>query len=95
MLSGVQQQPNAIARALTFKPKMVIIDEPTAALAVREVESVLKRIRRMREKGITTILFSHRLNDVFGACHRIVVLRQGNVIADLDCDKTDTAELVS
>ena len=95
MLSGVQQQPNAIARALTFKPKMVIIDGPTAALAVREVESVLKRIRRMREKGITTILFSHRLNDVFGVCHWIVVLRQGNVIADLDCDKTDTAEIVS
>ncbi|MXX89074.1 MAG: sugar ABC transporter ATP-binding protein [Boseongicola sp. SB0677_bin_26] len=95
MLSGGQQQTIAIARALTFKPKLVIMDEPTAALAVREVESVLKLIDQMRAEGIATILISHRLNDVFEACERIVVLRRGNVIADLKRDKTDMAEVVS
>ena len=95
MLSGGQQQTIAIARALTFKPKLVIMDEPTAALAVREVESVLKLIDQMRTEGIATILISHRLNDVFEACGRIVVLRRGNVIADLKRDKTDMAEVVS
>ncbi len=95
MLSGGQQQTIAIARALTFKPKLVIMDEPTAALAVREVESVLKLIDQMRAEGIATILISHRLNDVFEACGRIVVLRRGNVIADLKRDKTDMAEVVS
>ena len=95
MLSGGQQQTIAIARALTFKPKLVIMDEPTAALAVREVESVLELIDQMRAEGIATILISHRLNDVFEACERIVVLRRGNVIADLKRDDTDMAEVVS
>lgn len=95
MLSGGQQQTIAIARALTFRPKLVIMDEPTAALAVREVESVLKLIEQMRTDGIATILISHRLNDVFAACGRIVVLRRGNVIADLKREETDMAEVVS
>ena len=95
MLSGGQQQTIAIARALTFKPKLVIMDEPTAALAVREVESVLKLIAQMKSDGIATILISHRLNDVFAACERIIVLRRGNVIADLKRDTTDMAEVVS
>ncbi len=95
MLSGGQQQTIAIARALTFRPKLVIMDEPTAALAVREVESVLRLIEQMRAEGIATILISHRLNDVFEACGRIVVLRRGNVIADLRRDETDMAEVVS
>lgn len=95
MLSGGQQQTIAIARALTFQPKLVIMDEPTAALAVREVESVLKLIAQMKSDGIATILISHRLNDVFAACERIIVLRRGNVIADLKRDTTDMAEVVS
>lgn len=95
MLSGGQQQTIAIARALTFKPKLVIMDEPTAALAVREVESVLNLIEQMKNDGIATILISHRLNDVFAACQRIVVLRRGNIIADLQRDTTDMAEVVS
>ena len=95
MLSGGQQQTIAIARALTFKPKLVIMDEPTAALAVREVESVLKLIHQMHKEGIAIILISHRLNDVFEACGRIVVLRRGNVIADLQRKQTDMAEVVA
>ncbi len=81
-LSGGQQQSVAIARALTFNPKLVIMDEPTAALAVREVEHVLELIRALKAQGIAVILISHRLTDVFAVCDRIVVLRQGAVIAD-------------
>jgi len=81
-LSGGQQQSVAIARALTFNPRLVIMDEPTAALAVREVEHVLDLIRNLKSQGIGAILISHRLTDVFSVCDRIVVLRQGTVIAD-------------
>jgi simple sugar transport system ATP-binding protein len=95
MFSGGQQQTVAIARALTFNPKLVIMDEPTAALAVREVESVLNLIRQMRQEGIAVILISHRLNDVFEVTDRIVVLRQGQVAADLVTRQTRMAEVVS
>lgn len=81
-LSGGQQQSVAIARALTFSPKLVIMDEPTAALAVREVEHVLDLVREMKRQGIAVILISHRLTDVFAVCDRIVALRQGQVVAD-------------
>jgi ABC-type sugar transport system ATPase subunit len=81
-LSGGQQQSVAIARALTFDPKLVIMDEPTAALAVREVEHVLELIRELRRQGIAIVLISHRLTDVFAVSDRIVALRQGQIIAD-------------
>jgi len=81
-LSGGQQQSVAIARALTFEPKLVIMDEPTAALAVREVDHVLDLIRELKRQGIAVILISHRLTDVFAVSDRIIALRQGQVIAD-------------
>jgi ABC-type sugar transport system ATPase subunit len=81
-LSGGQQQSVAIARALTFSPKLVIMDEPTAALAVREVEHVLDLVREMKRQGIAVILISHRLTDVFAVCDRVIALRQGQVVAD-------------
>jgi simple sugar transport system ATP-binding protein len=94
-LSGGQQQSVAIARALTFAPKMVIMDEPTAALAVKEVDHVLDLIRRLRDRGITVILISHRLTDVFAVTDRIVVLRQGKVETQLATEETDTSEVVA
>ena len=81
--SGGQQQTVAIARALTFNPKLVIMDEPTAALAVREVQSVLDLIRSLKAKGIGVILISHRLNDVLSVTDRIVVLNHGKAAANL------------
>jgi len=93
--SGGQQQTVAIARALTFNPKLVIMDEPTAALAVREVQSVLDLIRRLKSEGIAVILISHRLNDVLSVTDRIVVLRRGRAAADLVTSETSMNEVVS
>ena len=95
LLSGGQQQSVAIARALTFNPKLVIMDEPTAALAVREIEHVLELIRSLKAQGIAVILISHRLTDVFAVCDRIVVLRQGAVIADDRVENTSMNAVVS
>jgi simple sugar transport system ATP-binding protein len=92
--SGGQQQTVAIARALTFNPRLVIMDEPTAALAVREVQGVLDLIRRLRAEGIAVVLISHRLNDVLAVTDRIVVLRQGQVAADLVTARTTMGEIV-
>lgn len=94
-LSGGQQQSVAIARALTFSPRLVIMDEPTAALAVREVEHVLDLIRKLQTDGIAVILISHRLNDIFEVCDRIVVLRQGRVIADDPRQDTSMNDVVA
>ncbi|MDA8249870.1 MAG: ATP-binding cassette domain-containing protein [Rhodospirillales bacterium] len=94
-LSGGQQQSVAIARALTFNPKLVIMDEPTAALAVREVEHVLDLIRELKRQNIAVILISHRLNDVFAVCDRIIALRQGQVVADEPIARTSMADVVA
>jgi ABC-type sugar transport system ATPase subunit len=94
-LSGGQQQSVAIARALTFQPKLVIMDEPTAALAVREVEHVLELIRELRRQDIGVILISHRLTDVFAVCDRIVALRQGEVVADEHIAETSMNDVVA
>ena len=95
VLSGGQQQSVAIARALTFGPKLVIMDEPTAALAVREVDHVLDLIRELKRQGIAVILISHRLTDVFAVCDRIVALRQGQIIADEITAETSMNQVVS
>ena len=94
-LSGGQQQSVAIARALTFNPKLVIMDEPTAALAVREVEHVLDLIRELKRQNIAVILISHRLNDVFAVCDRIIALRQGQVVADQPIAQTSMNQVVA
>ena len=94
-LSGGQQQSVAIARALTFEPKLVIMDEPTAALAVREVDHVLDLIRELKRQGIAVILISHRLTDVFAVSDRIIALRQGRVIADERTQETTMNTVVA
>jgi ABC-type sugar transport system ATPase subunit len=80
-LSGGQRQAVAIGRAVSFDPKLVIMDEPTASLALKEVGAVLDLIGSLRERGISVILVSHRLQDVFQVADRIVVLRSGEVAA--------------
>jgi len=95
LFSGGQQQSVAIARALTFDPKIVIMDEPTAALAVREVQSVLDLIHQLKSRGIGVILISHRLNDVLAVTDRIVVLRQGRAVANFVTNDTKMPDIVS
>ncbi len=92
-MSGGQQQAVAIARAVAFQARVVIMDEPTASLAVKEVGKVLDLIRQLRDSGVSVILISHRLQDVFTVCDRVMVLRSGErvaerTIADITMDET-------
>ncbi|MGZ6674517.1 MAG: ATP-binding cassette domain-containing protein [Solirubrobacteraceae bacterium] len=77
MLSGGQRQSVAIARALLGRPRLVILDEPTAALGVAQTAQVLELIKRLRDRGLGVVLISHNLADVFAVADRIVVLRLG------------------
>jgi ABC-type sugar transport system ATPase subunit len=94
-LSGGQQQAIAIARALLFAPKVLIMDEPTAALAAREIEHTLELIKKLKERGLIVILISHRLNDVFAVSDRIITLRSGLVVADKLVAETTMQEVVA
>lgn len=81
-MSGGQRQAVAIARTRLADPKIVLMDEPTAAISVRQVAEVLALIGRLREHGIAVVLISHRMPDVFAVADRIVVLRRGRKVAD-------------
>jgi simple sugar transport system ATP-binding protein len=81
-MSGGQRQAVAIARTRLSDARIVLMDEPTAAISVRQVTEVLNLIRRLRDHGISIVLISHRMPDVFGVADRIVVLRRGRKVAD-------------
>jgi simple sugar transport system ATP-binding protein len=81
-MSGGQRQAVAIARTRLADAKLIIMDEPTAAISVRQIAEVLDLIRRLREAGIAVMLISHRMPDVFSVCDRVVVLRRGRKVAD-------------
>jgi simple sugar transport system ATP-binding protein len=72
----------AIARTRLSDPKIVLMDEPTAAISVRQVGEVLNLIRHLRDQGLAVVLISHRMPDVFAVADRIVVLRRGRKVAD-------------
>ena len=93
-LSGGQRQAVAIARATAFDARVVIMDEPTAALAVKEVRKVLDLIKDLRNHGIGVILISHRLDDVFYVSDRIMVLFHGRNFAEAPLSKTDRDEVI-
>jgi simple sugar transport system ATP-binding protein len=82
MMSGGQRQAVAIARTHLSRAKIVLMDEPTAAISVRQVAEVLDLLRRLRDQGMAVVLISHRMPDVFGVADRIVVLRRGHKVAD-------------
>jgi simple sugar transport system ATP-binding protein len=81
-MSGGQRQAVAIARTRLSEAKIVLMDEPTAAISVRQVAEVLELIRRLRDQAIAVILISHRMPDVFAVCDRIAVLRRGRKVAE-------------
>lgn len=93
-LSGGQQQSVAVARAVTWADKLVIMDEPTAALGVPQTQAVLALIRRVKESGRSVILISHSLPDVMQVADRVEVLRLGRRVAQLVTAETNDAQIV-
>ena len=81
-MSGGQRQAVAIARTRLSNAKIVLMDEPTAAISVRQVAEVLNLIRRLRDQGVTVVLISHRMPDVFTVADRVIVMRRGTLVAD-------------
>ncbi|BCP54592.1 ABC transporter ATP-binding protein [Kaistia sp. 32K] len=94
-MSGGQRQAVAIARTRLSDSKIVLMDEPTAAISVRQVAEVLNLIRRLRDQGIAVILISHRMPDVFSVCDKIVVLRRGTKVADKDIARSSPEEVTA
>jgi fructose transport system ATP-binding protein len=93
-LSGGQRQAVAVARARAFGRRIVILDEPTAALGVRETEAVVDVIRRINGEGLTVVLISHNLPQVLELSDRVTVLRAGTRVASVRTAETDVEEVV-
>ena len=93
-LSGGQRQSVAIGRAVSFDPAVLIMDEPTSALAVAEVEAVLSLIQRISKRGVGVILITHRLQDLFRVCDRIMVMYEGRKVAERKVEETSLEDLV-
>lgn len=93
-LSGGQRQSIAIGRAVSFDPTVLIMDEPTAALAVAEVEAVLRLINDVKRRGVSVILITHRLQDLFVVCDRIMVLYEGRNMAERAIGETSLEDIV-
>ena len=87
-LSGGQRQSVAVARAVMWNSKVVILDEPTAALGVAQTEQVLTLVKRLAEQGLAVVLISHNLHDIFEVADRITVLRLGRNAGLYEREKT-------
>ena len=97
-LSGGQRQTVAIARAVLWNSKLVILDEPTAALGVAQTEQVLQLVRRLADAGLAVVLVSHNMNDVFEVADSINVLYLGQTAAQVrtkDTSRTEVIELIT
>jgi D-xylose transport system ATP-binding protein len=93
-LSGGQRQAVAVAKAVMWNSKLVVLDEPTAALGVAQTRQVLDLVRRLVEKGLGVVLISHNLHDVFEASDRVTVLRLGRRVAVLKTAETSQQAVV-
>ena len=94
-MSGGQRQSVAICRSLLGEPRIVILDEPTAALGVAQTAQVLALIKRLKERGLGVIVISHNLNDVFQVCDRIFVMRLGRRAAEFEVATASQEEVVA
>jgi D-xylose transport system ATP-binding protein len=95
MLSGGQRQAVAIARSLLGDPKVVLLDEPTAALGIVQTRQIIELIARLRERGLGVVVISHNLADVFQVADRIAVLRLGRMAATFDTAGAREEEVVA
>jgi D-xylose transport system permease protein len=93
-LSGGQRQSVAVAKAAMWNSKLVILDEPTAALGVAQTEQVLGLVRRLAERGLAVLIISHNLEDVFAVADRIAVLRLGAMVAQVPAKDVDSRQVV-
>ncbi len=94
-MSGGQRQCVAISRSASFASKLIIMDEPTAALGVQETTQVEQIIRNLKSNGIPLIMVSHNLRQVFNLVDKIWVFRQGRIVGEVETAKTDGNEIVS
>jgi D-xylose transport system ATP-binding protein len=94
-LSGGQRQSIAVAKAVQWNSKLVILDEPTAALGVAQTEQVLELVRRLGQQGLGVVIISHNLHDVFETANRITVLRLGRNVGVFEREKTTQQEVVA
>ena len=93
-LSGGQQQSVSIARTVFFDARLVILDEPTSSISIKETRKVLDLILQLKQKGISSIIVSHRMDDIFTTADRIVVLRRGRKIEDVRKENTSMDEII-
>lgn len=93
-LSGGQQQAVAVGRAIYFNPRVVVMDEPTAALSVKGIKKVLELVTELKERGIAIILISHQLPNIFAVTDRIVILRLGRRVGERLTKDTTPEEII-
>lgn len=93
-LSGGQRQAIAVAKAVMWNSRLVILDEPTAALGVAQTRQVLDLVRRLADRGLGVVVISHNLHDIFEVSDRITVLRLGHKVAEFEASKTTQQEIV-
>ncbi len=94
-LSGGRQQSVAIARAISFAPKVLILDEPTANLSIMATERLLETMAELKRQGVAQIIISHRLNDIFAVGDRVMVLKRGRNAGERLIRDTDEHEVLS
>ena len=94
-MSGGQRQAVAIGRTKLSQAKVVLLDEPTAAISVRQVAEVLELIKQLKKQGVAVVIISHRMPDVFAVSDRIAVLRRGQLVANKKASNSSPEEVTA